>query len=260
MGARYASAARRGWPTPGITTGRPVGESLDGRLGDVGGRHPHELGQRLARLGIGDAGRLGEAGLDRPGAQRRDGDAGPAQLGARAPGRRRGRTPWTRRSRPVPGSGWNAAVDAVLRIAPRWRVTMPGTKSVHRSTTASTLVRTMASSAARSARCTGPIVVNPALLTRMSTVRPRASIWPGSSPRESASVRSAAMTSARTLWACDELVGQRLEAVLAARHEGDAVAAPGELAGDLGADARRGAGHDGGGVLFGGGEGHGFRS
>ena len=50
----------------------------------------------------------------------------------------------------------------------------PGTNSVHRSTTASTFVRTMASSAARSALGQAPIVVKPALLTRMSGVRPRA--------------------------------------------------------------------------------------
>ena len=55
----------------------------------------------------------------------------------------------------------------------------------------------------------------------------------------------------------DQLVGERLEPVFAAGDQGDAVAAPRELPGDFGADTGRGAGHDGGGVLFGGGEGHG---
>ena len=44
------------------------------------------------------------------------------------------------------------------------------------------------------------MVVNPALLTRMSTVMPSSSSRPGSSLREPASVMSAATTSARTWW------------------------------------------------------------
>ena len=147
-------------------------------------------------------------------------------------------------------------MDAVFRTAPRWRVTMPATKSVHRSTTASTFVRIMASSAARSALCTGPMVVKPALLTRMSGVRPRSANRAGSVPRASASVRSAAMTSVRTACARRQLVRQRPQPVFAPRHQGQAVAAAGELSGDLGADARRGARDDRCRVVLRGGERH----
>ena len=45
-----------------------------------------------------------------------------------------------------------------------------------------------------------------------------------------------------------ELVGERLQAVLSPRDEGDAVAASRELAGDLLADARRGARDERGGA------------
>ena len=44
------------------------------------------------------------------------------------------------------------------------------------------------------------MVVNPALLTSTSTMSPRDSSFSGRAPRASASVRSAATASARTLW------------------------------------------------------------
>ena len=53
-----------------------------------------------------------------------------------------------------------------------------------------------------------------------------------------------------------QLVGQRLQPVLAPGHEGHSVAAPRQLACDLRADARRGTGDDGGRVLLGGRECH----
>ena len=86
LGARWASPAAARFAVPGITTARPGRQPLDRRLGHVGRRDPHELGQRLARLLVGHARRLGEARLDRARAQRGDGDARAAQLGAeRAP-------------------------------------------------------------------------------------------------------------------------------------------------------------------------------
>ena len=61
-------------------------QALDRGPGHVARGDPHELGQRLGRLLVGHARRLGKAGLDRPRAQRGDGDARAAQLGAqRAP-------------------------------------------------------------------------------------------------------------------------------------------------------------------------------
>ena len=209
------------------------------------------LGRRLGRLLVGHARRLGKAGLDRARAQRGDGDTRAVQLGTRARARTTARRPSTRRSRPVRAAAGRPRSTRCSAPRRRCRVTMPGTNRVHRSTTASTLVRTSASSAARSAVYTGPIVVKPALLTRMSAVRPRASSCAGSAPRESASVRSAAMTSARTAWACASSSASALQAVLAPGHQGQAVAASRQLSCDLRPDARRCAGDDRGRVLLG---------
>src|SRR5581483_11522578 len=75
---------------------------------------------------------------------------------------------------------------------------MPGRNSVQRCTTASTFVRTIATSRAASARATAPVVLNPALLTSTSTVRPRLPTSFANASRDVSSVRSAATTSART--------------------------------------------------------------
>ena len=57
------------------------------------------------------------------------------------------------------------------------------------------------SRAARSLRCTGPVVLKPALLTSTSTVRPRSARVAREAGRAAASVRSSAITSVRTPWA-----------------------------------------------------------
>ena len=66
--------------------------------------------------------------------------------------------------------------------------------------------------------------------------------------RAPSSARSQPSVSARTPWRSRELRGQLLEPLLAAGDERHAVPAPRERAGDLGADSRRGAGHEAGGA------------
>ena len=104
LGRQVGQRGRGAVRGPGDHHGTSRVETVDGRLGHVGRRDPHELGQRLGRLLVGHAGRLGEAGLDRSRAQRGDRDAGAAQLGTEGARRRRARRPWTRRSRPVPAA------------------------------------------------------------------------------------------------------------------------------------------------------------
>src|SRR5436305_1708707 len=53
-----------------------------------------------------------------------------------------------------------------------------------------------------------------------------------------------------------DLGGQRLQAILAPRHQNEVVTARGELAGELGADARRGAGDEDDGLRIGAGKAH----
>ena len=135
---------------------------------------------------------------------------------------------------------------------------MPGTNSVHRSTTASTFVRTRASSAARSARHTGAHRREAGVVDEdVGREAARVPAAPGSSPRESASVRSAAMTSART--ACAWASSSASAFSRSSRRATSVSPWPrrGQLAGDLRADARRGAGDDRGRVLLGGGQCHG---
>jgi hypothetical protein len=109
-------------------------------------------------------------------------------------------------------------------MAPRWRATMPAAKVVQRSTTASTLVRTSASSASRLAL--DPI---PNLL------------WQGPSGVGVTQIGSDDLRP--YVVRAGQLVGQRLEPVFPSRHENQAVAAGAELARDMGADTRRRAGH-----------------
>ena len=93
------------------------------------------------------------------------------------------------------------------------------------------------------------MVVKPALLTRMSTVSP-------SSP-DLLSEREARLRVGEVgrhhlgahVALVGQFVGQGPEPILAAGHEGDAVAPLGQVTRDLGADARGRPGHQGGGVL-----------
>ena len=82
LGRQVGQPGRGAVRRPGDHDGAAGGETLDGRPGHVSRRDPHELGQRLARLLVGHARRLGEARLHRAGAQRGDADARAAQLGA----------------------------------------------------------------------------------------------------------------------------------------------------------------------------------
>ena len=126
------------------------------------------------------------------------------------------------------------AVEATLRTAPRRRSDIDGMNAELSATTASTKTRTCSISRSGSALANGPFVANPALLTRISTRRPRSSIRAGRRPR------GAGCSDRRPPLGADPVVGSErarelLETLLAPRDEhqvlpraasSDAIAAP----------------------------------
>ncbi len=92
-----------------------------------------------------------------------------------------------------------------------------------------------------------PMPPKPALLTRISTSRPRVSISAASASRADGVAEVAADRLGADPVRARQLVGELAQALLAAGGQRDAVAARGQYASDLGADARRGARDEGGG-------------
>ena len=98
---------------------------------------------------------------------------------------------------PGPGSAGTRRRRRPCITAPRPRSVIPGRKAAVSETSASTLTRTMPSWRS-GLRCTSPTVEKPALLTRISTVRPDSRTFAGSASTCSRSLRSAATYCART--------------------------------------------------------------
>ena len=173
LGARWASAAAARLAAPGITTGRPAARPSTAALATSAAGTHMNFGQRLARLGVGHPRRLGEAGLDGPRAQRRDRHAGAAQLGAERAAvgehERLRRAVAGLAGQRLEGGGGRGVQDgaAVAGHHARRRTACTGRRRPRR------WCAPWRAPPRGRPRCTGPMVVKPALLTRMSTVSPR---------------------------------------------------------------------------------------
>ncbi len=154
-----------------------------------------------------------------------------------------------------PGSGWNAAVDATLSTAPRPRSTMPGRNRVQRSTTATTSSSIIAISASGSAFATAPSVERPGVVDQ--------DLGGGAEGGDlieetgaNLAVHEVGGQHVGEPAGGGDLVGERGELVGRTGHQGDPLAAPGEVTRDLGPDAGGGAGDHSSAVGGGSGKGH----
>ena len=131
-----------------------------------------------------------------------------------------------------------------MRIAPRPRSTIAGTNAELSATTASTSTRTCSSSRSGSDSWNGPLVAKPGVVDEDLDVEPelgdlRRAVGPRSRLGEVAGDRLDA-----DAVLVGQLVGELVEARLAARDKHEPVAADGELARDRGADPGGGAGDE----------------
>ncbi|MEI2652309.1 MAG: redoxin family protein [Microthrixaceae bacterium] len=221
------------------------GKPVDGLSGHVGGGHPHELGQRPLGLLRSEARRFGEPGLDGPGAQHRHADTARCQfatqrvtvgederLGRGVPGLtgkrlERGRGCHVQdRTGPPFGHAWH---EQAAEVCDRLDI-----GADHPD-----LRRRVAGAHRPRRRQSG--VVDEHLHSEAAFVERGSDGGTGVDVGEVGGdhLRPDAVPVA-------QFGRQLVERTLPTRHEGDAVSAAGQLAGDLRADPRRGAGHDAG--------------
>ena len=152
----------------------------------------------------------------------------------------------------MPGSGWKAAIEATLRIAPAPRSTIARQERAGQLVRrASTLSRTTSLLALeRRARGSARAMPKPALLQTPTTSRsPACSVSISAAARRGVGRGRSVSTSTWTPWASRSSSASSLEPLAAARDEDEVVAALGELARELGADAGRRAGDEDGGAV-----------
>src|ERR1035441_3595259 len=101
----------------------------------------------------------------------------------------------------MPGPGWKAAVEATLRIPPRRRSIISGSKSLVRCVRLVMLTCNISSCRLRGSSTNLPCAPNPALLTNTSTLRPALCRWARRRVGDSGCARSAVKTCAWILWA-----------------------------------------------------------